>query len=319
MTKSDKQRERRIALLERIAAGDARARERFLEDNAPLAMNVAKRYINSGVPIEDLQQSAMMGLTLAVDKFDLSRNTEFSTYATWWIQESVWRAVETQDGAVAKPALWRAMLKRLIGAQTAHDSGAGPAPTDESLGWLPGTLTAVLNLVHPPMSLDAPMNGTEELSLIDTVADPGDFVADVLAGFDEQERRAHVEILMARLTPIQRRVIAAHFGLDGETRRSLRAIGRELELSTERIRQIEEQAIEIMSGRIQPRPEPPDGYITVADAARLAGLSSPHIRNYANSGYVKSVRIGNRRFVSRASVENLKRRKAGRPCKMKNG
>ena len=233
----------RRALTAAVADGVA-ARSRFIAANLRLVVSIAKRYQHGGLALPDLIQEGNLGLMRAVDKFDPERGFKFSTYATWWIRQAVTRAMADKGRTIRVPAHVVEAITALRRTRTTLTSSLGRAPDDDELARAVGITRDRLEELRTAMvdlrSLAAPM-GDGEGSLEDLIADdhaetPFEAVA---AGI---ERAALGEIL-ARLTDRERAVLQSRFGLAGGTPRTLEDVGRDFDLTRERIRQIEAKAL----------------------------------------------------------------------------
>ena len=245
MGKPKTERQVRQTLLVRMVAGDDNARDLFIEANLPLVHSIAKNYQNRGVEYEDLVQEGTVGLIRAVEKFDPERGFEFSTYATWWIRQAVEDSLLKLGDTVRKPSQYMAYLKQLVKATEAFVQQHRREPSAEELSeivGLPADYIVSLQLLRiNTASLDEGMVGRDhDIPLGEAIGyteDPLEFIE------DEERCKSVYQALKELLTERELYVISLHFGLLGKEKKTLRAIAIELELSTERIRQIEEQAI----------------------------------------------------------------------------
>jgi RNA polymerase primary sigma factor len=232
-----------VELAKKIERGDHAAKERMINSNLRLVVHVARRYMGQGIPLGDLVQEGVIGLNRAVEKFDWRKGFKFSTYATWWIRQSCQRAVANQSKTIRIPVHVDERRRKLARARQRFEVAEGREPTVEELARAaelePQHAREALEAVEATVSLNRPVGDGGEGELGDLFADP-----DVVDGLEEAERilrdagiRRAVEALPER----ERRVVELRFGFDGESL-TLEAIGRELGLTRERVRQLEKSA-----------------------------------------------------------------------------
>jgi len=234
----------RSELARRISRGDS-ARARLIEANLRLVVSVARKYLGYGVPLLDLVQEGSLGLMRAVDKFDYRRGFKFSTYATWWIRQSVGRAVMDQTRVIRLPVHLQERLRKLEQAERdlVQDLGReiGEAELAEFLGISLGEIRVARRHADHVSSLDAPIGSDEESSTI------GEFVPADTRPFDEiveeEERRGIVEQIVGALLPCECLVLRLRYGFDDERVWTHDEVGARLGVSRERAEQIENEAL----------------------------------------------------------------------------
>jgi RNA polymerase primary sigma factor len=231
--------------LENLVREGEIAREALTDANLRLVVSVARRYSNRGVPLIDLIQEGNLGLLRAVEKFDWRRGFKFSTYATWWIRQAVSRAIADDARTIRIPVHLYDVVNRMARISSQLHQELGREPTDEELGAaleISPERVRELNQVLPhPVSLDGFVGEDQDTRLSDVVADDN---ADNLEFAAEQRLLAEqIRDTLLTLTPRERRVIERRFGLGDDTDETLTAIGREIGVTRERIRQIEATAL----------------------------------------------------------------------------
>jgi len=236
-----------VALAKRVERGDRAAKERMINSNLRLVVHVAKRYRGHGVPFGDLIQDGVIGLNRAVEKFDWRKGFKFSTYATWWIRQAVQRSVAGQARTIRVPTHVHERRQTLNRHSRKLELELGRPPTHEELAQASGLalkhVEEALSVAEARASLNSPV-GDDDGELGDLFADEN---ADDPEQVAEHALRARaVREALGELPERERRILELRFGLDGEPQ-SLEAIGAELGLTRERIRQLETQAMANLS------------------------------------------------------------------------
>jgi RNA polymerase primary sigma factor len=240
-----------VALAKRIERGDATAKERMINSNLRLVISIAKRYQGNGLPLFDLIQEGVIGLNRAAEKFDWRRGYKFSTYATWWIRQACQRALSSQSATIRIPTHVSERRAKLARARRRLELALERAPTRQELadatGLPPKHVDEALDAASAPVSLNQPVGSDDDGELGDLFSDPsaGDPADEATAALRRQEVRRVLEGLPER----ERRVVELRFGFDGEPA-SLEAIGKELGLSRERVRQLQEEAFQRLASEL---------------------------------------------------------------------
>ena len=233
------------ALTRRVTQGDFEARQTMIERNLRLVVNIAKHYLNRGIPLLDLVEEGNLGLMHALDKFDPERGFRFSTYATWWIRQNIERAIMNQSRTIRLPVHVVKELNQVLRCQrTLEMLGNGESSFEEigqRLGKSAEEVRSLLALSEHTASLDAPLDVDPSLSIGESLAD--DHVQPPEFRIQNTEVEALVREWIGKLNDKQRRVIRARYGLDECEMKTLEELAAELGLTRERVRQIQLEAL----------------------------------------------------------------------------
>jgi RNA polymerase primary sigma factor len=233
-----------VALAKRVERGDKAAKERMINSNLRLVISIAKRYQGHGVPLPDLVQEGVIGLNRAVEKFDWRRGYKFSTYATWWIRQACQRAVSNQSRTIRVPTHVHERRLKLSRAANKLEARLAREPTREELAEATGLpllhVEEALDAAEAPVSLNQQIGSEGDGEFGDLFGDPSaDDPAEEAA---DTMRRESVRRALLRLPERERRILEMRFGFGGESS-SLEAIGRELGITRERVRQLEQEGM----------------------------------------------------------------------------
>ena len=237
--------EEEVELAKRMLDGDDQAKQRLAEANLRLVVSIAKRYVGRGMLFLDLIQEGNLGLIKAVEKFDYNKGFKFSTYATWWIRQAITRAIADQARTIRIPVHMVETINKVIrvSRQLLQELGHDPSPEEiaEEMGMPVQKVRDILKIAQEPVSLETPIGEEEDSHLGDFIPDDDAPEPAEVASFTLLKEQL-VEVLKT-LTPREEKVLRLRFGIEDGRTRTLEEVGKEFNVTRERIRQIEAKAL----------------------------------------------------------------------------
>ena len=237
--------EEEVELAIRMSEGDVAAKKRLSEANLRLVVSIAKRYVGRGMQFLDLIQEGNLGLIKAVEKFDHTKGFKFSTYATWWIRQAITRAIADQARTIRIPVHMVETINKVIrvSRQLLQELGHDPSPNEISaeMGMPVEKVREILKIAQEPVSLETPIGEEEDSHLGDFIPDEGASEPSEAASFTLLKEQ--LMDVLSTLTPREEKVLKLRFGIEDGRTRTLEEVGKEFNVTRERIRQIEAKAL----------------------------------------------------------------------------
>jgi RNA polymerase primary sigma factor len=247
-----------IELAARIKKGDAAAREQMINSNLRLVVTIAHEYANLGLPVLDLISEGNIGLTKAVERFDPAKGAKLSTYAMWWIKQSIKRALANQSKMIRLPVHLVDKIAKVRRVSLQMSDELGREPTDEELGEELGIashkVARLKSVGIRPASLEAPIGDDDSTEFGEVIGDEG--AQTPFEVLRDKNLRGEVEGLIAVLDSREKKIISQRFGLDGGKPKTLEDVGKNFGITRERIRQLQEIALAKLRRALSQKEDP---------------------------------------------------------------
>jgi RNA polymerase primary sigma factor len=266
-----------VELAARIKKGDKEARSQMIRANLRLVVKIAHDYSNLGLPLLDLVSEGNIGLMKAVERFDPAKGGKLSTYAAWWIKQSIKRALANQSKTIRLPVHLVDKIAKIKRVALSMSEELGREPTDQELADEVGLSAAKLSQLRTvsirPASLDAPMNDEDGTEFGEIVGD--DAAVDPAENLSDKNLQEEISDLLRVLDDRERKIIMSRFGLDGGNSRTLEEVGEKFGVTRERIRQLQNIALAKLRRALRKREHPIEHLIArAADDEDLAAIAS---------------------------------------------